>query len=86
MKTIIDFFTGIGRKSETIKTDAKNGNIGLFHKHGNDHLTQSQIRYQCPMKCEGEKTYDEPGICPVCKMKLVPVNNAKSHNHHHRCC
>ncbi len=26
--------------------------------------------YQCPMKCEGEKTYSEPGNCPVCNMKL----------------
>ncbi|MFZ1675697.1 MAG: acetolactate decarboxylase [Saprospiraceae bacterium] len=28
------------------------------------------IRYQCPMKCEGEKTYDHPGACPVCGMDL----------------
>ena len=27
-------------------------------------------RYFCPMKCEGEKTYDKPGNCPVCNMKL----------------
>ncbi|MFO7535010.1 MAG: efflux RND transporter periplasmic adaptor subunit [Kiritimatiellia bacterium] len=27
----------------------------------------------CPMKCEGEKTYDQAGNCPVCNMKLVPV-------------
>lgn len=26
--------------------------------------------YQCPMKCEGEKTYEEHGICPVCEMDL----------------
>ena len=26
--------------------------------------------YQCPMKCEKEKTYDKEGTCPVCKMKL----------------
>lgn len=30
-------------------------------------------RYFCPMKCEGEKTYDQPGRCPVCKMKLKAV-------------
>lgn len=32
-------------------------------------------RYYCPMKCEGEKTYDQPGRCPVCNMKLkeLPV-------------
>jgi YHS domain-containing protein len=26
--------------------------------------------YFCPMHCEGEKTYDRPGVCPVCKMDL----------------
>ncbi len=26
--------------------------------------------YYCPMKCEGEKTYDEAGKCPVCGMDL----------------
>jgi len=32
--------------------------------------------YQCPMQCEGEKTYDKPGECPVCKMELkVPKAN-----------
>jgi hypothetical protein len=34
-----------------------------------------QIKYICPMECEGEKTYDEPGRCPVCNMKLVPAEN-----------
>ncbi len=29
--------------------------------------------YQCPMKCEGDKTYDHPGKCPVCGMKLEKV-------------
>ncbi len=29
--------------------------------------------YSCPMKCEGAKTYAEPGSCPVCNMKLEPV-------------
>jgi Cu(I)/Ag(I) efflux system membrane fusion protein len=26
--------------------------------------------YSCPMKCEGDKTYDKEGKCPVCKMNL----------------
>jgi Cu(I)/Ag(I) efflux system membrane fusion protein len=30
----------------------------------------SKARYFCPMKCEREKTYDQPGNCPVCGMKL----------------
>ena len=27
--------------------------------------------YYCPMHCEGEKAYDEPGSCPVCGMDLI---------------
>ena len=26
--------------------------------------------YQCPMECEGDKTYDKEGTCPVCEMEL----------------
>ena len=30
--------------------------------------------YQCPMKCEGDKTYEEEGACPECKMDLKKVD------------
>ncbi len=26
--------------------------------------------YMCPMKCEGDKTYDKEGKCPKCGMEL----------------
>lgn len=29
--------------------------------------------FVCPMHCEGEKTYDQAGDCPVCGMHMVPV-------------
>ena len=29
--------------------------------------------YVCPMKCEGEKTYDKAGACPTCGMDLEEV-------------
>ncbi len=35
--------------------------------------TKTEI-YQCPMQCEGDKTYAEFGSCPVCKMDLKPIN------------
>jgi len=35
--------------------------------------TQEASLYQCPMQCEGDKTYDKPGKCPVCGMDLKPV-------------
>lgn len=34
---------------------------------------QQPSKYFCPMKCEGEKTYDQAGRCPVCRMKLKAV-------------
>ncbi len=33
----------------------------------------AMIEYQCPMKCEGDKIFDEPGNCVVCKMDLQPL-------------
>lgn len=40
----------------------------------------SPQEYYCPMMCEGDKTYDHPGNCPVCGMDLVPVQTANSSN------
>ncbi len=38
----------------------------------NDNETEiTKPVYYCPMKCEGEKIYDQPGNCPVCGMHLV---------------
>ena len=35
--------------------------------------------FYCPMHCEGDKTYDKSGDCPVCGMDLVEeVNNQKA--------
>ncbi|WP_179022168.1 heavy metal translocating P-type ATPase [Winogradskyella forsetii] len=31
--------------------------------------------FYCPMHCEGDKTYDQPGDCPVCGMDLVEEVN-----------
>ena len=42
--------------------------------HQHHHQTPKQKdngTYYCPMHCEGEKTYDKPGDCPVCGMHLV---------------
>lgn len=34
--------------------------------------------YKCPMKCEGDKTYDKAGKCPKCGMDLK-----EEHDHNH---
>ncbi len=44
------------------------------HSDGAAHAHDEQVAtYQCPMKCEGDKTYTEAGNCPVCKMNLKEV-------------
>lgn len=35
--------------------------------------------YQCPMKCEGDKTYSAPGKCPKCNMALKEVAGTGPH-------
>ncbi|MCX6312808.1 MAG: hypothetical protein NT084_14390 [Bacteroidetes bacterium] len=39
-------------------------------KSGNE---VAAVKYQCPMKCEGEKTYAAPGKCPSCQMDLAEI-------------
>jgi protein SCO1 len=47
---------------------------GGEHKGAESHSTHDHTaEYQCPMKCEGEKTYDSNVTCPVCKMDLKEV-------------
>ena len=39
--------------------------------------------YQCPMKCEGDKTYtDKDTKCPVCGMGLKEVEPKNDHADH----
>jgi len=36
--------------------------------------------FYCPMHCEGDKTYDKPGDCPVCGMDLVEEQNLSANS------
>ncbi len=42
-------------------------------EQGHENHVQDEGDYICSMRCEGEKTYPQPGNCPVCKMKLQLV-------------
>jgi len=33
----------------------------------------ASVKYQCPMKCEGDTAYTTAGQCPVCAMDLEKV-------------
>jgi Cu+-exporting ATPase len=59
----------------------KHGERYSIHKAGEHHHTETKKDekpkgkgtgiFYCPMHCEGEKTYDKAGDCPVCGMDLV---------------
>jgi heavy metal-binding protein len=39
--------------------------------HDDADVDHASATHYCPMKCEGETTYDKAGSCPVCGMDLV---------------
>jgi Cu2+-exporting ATPase len=64
----------------------KDGDRYSIHKQGGQHQHSKDKKkeqpkgkgtgtFYCPMHCEGDKTYDEPGDCPVCGMDLVEEQN-----------
>lgn len=66
---------------EALKKDGGQYSIHRYgESHRQDHLVKTHTpkgqgtgTYYCPMHCEGDKTYDSPGDCPVCGMDLVPM-------------
>ncbi|XMO85000.1 heavy metal translocating P-type ATPase [Algibacter sp. AS12] len=72
----------IERFQEALKKD---GGKYSIHKLGEHHHTKVEKEQQpkgkgtgtfyCPMHCEGDKTYDKSGDCPVCGMDLVEEQN-----------
>jgi Cu+-exporting ATPase len=55
----------------------------MEHSHATLKMNLEPIKngngnYYCPMHCEGNKTYDKPGNCPVCGMNLVKQPDADS--------
>lgn len=45
-------------------------------KNDKSNSDNNDLIYQCPMKCEGEKTFNQAGSCWVCKMDLKPLASA----------
>ncbi|GET25816.1 copper-translocating P-type ATPase [Prolixibacter sp. NT017] len=78
-----------------VSVEAKEGGGKETHQPTHQHHhpdTEHRGQYYCPMHCEGDKAYDEPGDCPVCGMHLVRVDAEKegksnghhpAHQHHH---
>ena len=52
-------------------------------KEGTKTEEVAKMEYQCPMKCEGDKTYaDKDTKCLVCGMGLKEVEQEKDHSDH----
>lgn len=74
----MDSHIPIEKFQEALKND---GGTYSIHKPGEHQHMESKKKempkgkgtgtFYCPMHCEGEKTYDMPGDCPVCGMDLV---------------
>jgi len=73
----------IDKFQEALKND---GGRYSIHKNGEHHHIDDKKKvekpkgkgtgtFYCPMHCEGDKTYDKPGDCPVCGMDLVEEVN-----------
>ena len=73
----------IEKFQDALKAD---GGRYSIHQNGEHHHTHDKKKveqpkakgtgtFYCPMHCEGDKTYDQPGDCPVCGMDLVEEVN-----------
>lgn len=70
---------------EALKKDSDRYSIHMpgHHHHQPKEEKKQPIKngtgtFYCPMHCEGDKTYDKPGDCPVCGMDLVEEQNMSS--------
>jgi heavy metal translocating P-type ATPase len=48
-------------------------------------VTDKTTQYYCPMRCEGDKTYEQPGDCPVCGMHLKKMESTRLSNAVYTC-
>ncbi|PWI29016.1 cadmium-translocating P-type ATPase [Flavobacteriaceae bacterium LYZ1037] len=67
----------------------KDGGSYSIHKLGEKPSQDAKVEkpkgkgtgtFYCPMHCEGDKTYDKAGDCPVCGMDLVEEQNLSTSN------
>ena len=56
-----------------------------MYKKTSMHITNGPGIFYCPMHCEGDKTYDKQGSCPVCGMDLVEQTSMKKSTQRYTC-
>jgi hypothetical protein len=78
MKSLKKLFRDVKKKIDPEEIENYYGHGANNHDHdGHSHDGNNEHKpankYKCPMKCEGDKTYETPGKCPVCNMNLKMV-------------
>ncbi|WP_340077733.1 heavy metal translocating P-type ATPase [Leptobacterium sp. I13] len=73
----MDTHVSLKKLQESLTQAGGNYTIALLGEKGTFQKNKSKPTetgvYYCPMYCEGDKTYDTAGDCPVCGMDLVPL-------------
>lgn len=81
------------RFQEALKNDGDRYSIHKTGAHQHHHKEVKEVKskgkgtgtFYCPMHCEGEKTYDKAGDCPVCGMDLIEERNIVSSSTQYTC-
>jgi len=68
---------GVDNNDEQTETNTANDEkvSGEEHSETHEHKETAMTSFQCPMKCEGDKTYTEKEKCPKCGMEMEEVKN-----------
>lgn len=62
------------KKQRNFDTERKIEVRGTSIQNSNKIATSdTEVKYQCPIKCRGEEVYDEQNLCPDSKMQMIPV-------------
>jgi len=72
----------LDKENQVSQKTVKVEDVHHQHPHTTAQQTDKQVanqgKYFCPMRCEGDKTYEKPGDCPVCGMHLKKEESKSS--------
>jgi heavy metal translocating P-type ATPase len=76
---------------EALKNDGGTYSILEYGEHHHTEKKEAKPKsnepgiYYCPMHCEGDKTYNKPGDCPVCGMHLNRIESSRTAKNIYTC-
>lgn len=76
-KALAEAADGVHEAGEKKDVTAAKAAYAEMKKQAETLTAFAPAKYFCPMHCEGAKTYDKPGKCPVCDMNLKKQTSDK---------